>query len=236
MDGVQTVISAIQGLSGKGDDNPRTVDWQGNGNLIDAARAASVAHFILVSVQGAAPDHPRELFRMKHRAEQQLRASGLAWTIIRPTASMETWAKIVGEPLATTRTTRVFGRGANPINFVSAADVAQLVAQAVSVPAMRGEVVEVGGPENLSMVEFAQAFASAPGKGGKIRHIPLPMMRAMAVFLRPLKPAIARQIHAGVVMDTREMTFDAAETRRRYPTVAQTSLAEMVRRDASKAV
>jgi uncharacterized protein YbjT (DUF2867 family) len=236
MAGARTVVSAIQGFSGTGGDNPQSVDWQGNRDLIHAARAGGIEHVVLVSVQGAAPDHPMELFRMKHRAEQELRASGLAWTIIRPTASMETWAKIVGEPLVKTGTTRLFGRGVNPINFVSAADVARFVDLAVADLAMRGEVVEVGGPENLSMVQFAQSFETVTGKVSKIRHVPLPMMRAMAVLLRPLKPTIARQIQAGVVMDTRDMTFDATETARRYPAVTQTSLAEIVQRDYGKAL
>lgn len=231
MEGVETVVSAIQGFSGTGGDNPRTVDGEGNAHLIRAAREAGAEHFILVSVQGAAPDHPMELFRMKHRAEQELRASGLTWTIIRPTASMETWAKIVGEPLVKTGKTRLFGRGANPINFVSADDVARYVELAVTDPAMRGIVVEVGGPENLSMEHFARAFERATGKAGAISRVPLPMMRLMAVLLRPVKPMIARQVQAGVVMDTHDMTFDATETMRRYPAIAPTSLADMVRRD-----
>jgi uncharacterized protein YbjT (DUF2867 family) len=127
MDGVRIVVSAIQEFSGSGDYSPRTVDFQGNSNLIQAARAAGVEHFVLVSVHGAAPDHPMELFRMKYRAEQELRESGLAWTIIRPTAFMETWATILGKPLLETGKTRVFGRGHNPINFVSADDVARHV-------------------------------------------------------------------------------------------------------------
>ncbi|MDQ6601516.1 MAG: SDR family oxidoreductase [Chloroflexota bacterium] len=236
MAGAETVISAIQGFSGTGGDNPRTVDGEGNANLIRAAREAGAGHFILVSVQGAAPDHPMDLFRMKYRAEQDLRASGLTWTIIRPTASMETWAKIVGEPLMKTGATQLFGRGVNPINFVSADDVARFVNLAVTDPAMRGEVVEVGGPENLSMAQFAQTFEAVNGEVGKVRHVPLPMMQLMAVLLRPVKPTIARQIQAGVVMDTRDMTFDASETGRRYPAVAQTSLAGMVRRDYGQAM
>ncbi len=229
--GAETVISAVQGFSGAGGDNPRTVDGEGNANLIRAARTADAGHFILVSVQDAAPDHPIELFRMKYRAEQELQASGLAWTIIRPTASMETWAELIGEPLVKTGKTRIFGRGTNPINFVSADDVAAFVALAVTDPAMRGEVIEVGGLENLSMEQFARAFERETGKTGQVSHVPLPMMRLMAVLLRPVKPTIARQIQAGVVMDTRDMTFDAAETMRRYPSVVPTRLAEVVRRD-----
>ena len=48
---------------------------------------------------------------MKYMAEQKLKASGLAWTIIRPTAYMETWPSLIGEPLLETGRTRIFGRG-----------------------------------------------------------------------------------------------------------------------------
>lgn len=231
MEGAETVISAIQGFSGTGSDSPQTVDAEGNGNLIRAARVAGVEHFILISVQGAAPDHPMDLFRMKYRAEQELRASGLAWTIIRPTASMETWATLIGEPLVKTGKTRLFGRGTNPINFVAADDIAAFVALAATDPALRGELIEVGGPENLTMEQFARAFDPSGGKAGAVSRVPLPMMRLMAVLLRPVKPTIARQIQAGVVMDTHDMSFDAAETMRRYPSVVPTGLAAVVRRD-----
>ncbi len=231
MEGAETVISAIQGFSGTGGDSPQTVDAEGNGNLIRAARVARVEHFILVSVQGAAPDHPMDLFRMKYRAEQELRASGLAWTIIRPTAYMETWATLIGEPLVKTGKTRLFGHGTNPINFVAADDIAAFVALAATDPALRGELIEVGGPENLTMKQFARAFDLLGGKAGAVSRVPLPMMRLMAVLLRPVKPTIARQIQAGVVMDTHDMSFDAAETMRRYPSVVSTGLAEVVRRD-----
>jgi len=116
--GARTVISAITGFGMAGDVSARTVDWEGNANLIRAAKAAGVEHFILLSVCQASPAHPIELFRMKHRAEEELRASGLAWTIIRPTAYMETWLTILGDPLLRTGTTRIFGAGRNPINFV----------------------------------------------------------------------------------------------------------------------
>lgn len=231
MPGVQTVISAIQGFSGTGGDSPQTVDWEGNRTLIRAAREAGIEHFILVSVQGAASEHPMELFRTKYRAEQELQASGLGWTIIRPTASMETWATLIGMPLLQTGRTRLFGRGSNPINFVAADDVARFVALAASDPALRGEVVEVGGPENLTFRQFAETFQTATGKEGKIAHVPLPLMRALAVLLRPVNPTIARQISAAIVMDTRDMTFDATATALRYPAIVPTPLAQVVARD-----
>lgn len=227
----RTVISAVHGFAGTGDLNPRTVDGEGNSNLIRAARTGGADHFILVSVQGAAPDHQMELFRMKYQAEQELKASGLAWTIIRPTAYMETWAELIGRPLIEIGKTRIFGRGDNPINFVSAHDVARFVELAVIEPEMRGLTVEVGGPEDLSMKQVAQTFETETGRSGKKSHVPLPVMRLMSVLMRPVNPALARQIQAGVVMDTKDMTFDSSETRDRYPLIPSTSLSEIVRRN-----
>ncbi len=229
--GAQTVISAIHGLVGTGADNPRSVDRQGNSNLIKAAQAAGTEHFILMSIQGTAPDHPMELFRMKYLAEQELRASKLAWTIIRPTAYMELWAQMIGAPLLKSGKTTVFGRGDNPINFVSASDVARFVELAVIDPGLRDKVVEVGGPQNLSMNQFERVFQDVAGKTGKVSHVPLPMMRIMSVLMRPMSPTMARQIASGVVMDTRKMSFDATESRCLYPSIPVTSLTDVIRRD-----
>jgi len=229
--GAQTVISAIQGFGGATPAGPQAVDRRGNTNLIQAAKEGETDHFILLSIQGAVPDHPMELIRMKYLAEQELKASGLTWTIIRPTAYMETWGTLIGEPLLKTGRTRIFGSGNNPINFVSAHDVARFVELAVVDPAMRDEVVEVGGPENLSMEQVAQTFEAVTGKKGKASHVPLAMMRLMSVIMRPVNPTLARQIHAGVVMDTYDFSFDPSETIRRYPSIPLTSLAEVVRRD-----
>jgi hypothetical protein len=49
--------------------------------------------------------------------------------------------------------------------------------------------------------------------------------------MRPFNPVIARMIHAGVVMDTMDMSFDARDRARRYPSIPMTTLAEVVRRD-----
>jgi uncharacterized protein YbjT (DUF2867 family) len=234
--GTRVVISAIQGFSGTGDSSPRTVDLRGNGALIQAARLAGVEHFILVSVHGAAPDHAIELFRMKYAAELELKASGLSWTIIRPTAYMETWAKLIGEPLVKTGRTRIFGRGKNPINFVSAYDVAQYVACAAQESNAPGEPIEVGGPENLTMRQIAQTILHETQVQGTVSSVSLPMMRLLAVLMRPVNATLARQIQAGVAMDTQDMRFDPSDMRRRYPSMSYTSFADVVRRDFGQGI
>ena len=231
MAGARTVISAMHGFAGPYATSPEAVDWQGNLNLINAATGAGVEHFILISIQGVRTDHPIGLFQMKHRAEEALRSSGLAWTILRPTAFMELWAGMVGKPLISTGKTTIFGRGRNPINFVSAHDVARFVEMAVLDPSMRGKAIDIGGPENLTFLEVAEIFQRETGRRGITKHVPLPVMRVASVLMRAINPMIARQIRAGVVMDTDDMTFDASELARRYPSITLTTLAEVVRRD-----
>lgn len=234
--GVQTVISAIHGFEGAGRYNPGTVDRNGNRHLIAAAKQAGVSHFILLSIHGAAADHPIELFRMKYAAETELRSSGLPWTIIRPTAYMETWARVLGEPLVKTGKTMIFGPGANPINFVSADDVARFVELAVVEPSMRGEAVDVGGPENLSFNRLVEIFEAVTGPGGPKQHLPLPVMRAVSVLMRPINPVLARHARAGVIMNTTNMSMDSSALIRRYPSITPTSLEAVVRRQYGHAV
>jgi NADH dehydrogenase len=229
--GVRIVISAIHGFAGSGASNPTTVDLQGNGALIRSAKAQGVERFILLSIHGATRDHPIELFRMKSRAEEALKASGIPWTIIRPTAYMETWTKIVGEPLMKTGKTPIFGRGKNPINFVSASDVARYVTLAAEDSAMTGQCLEIGGPENVTMRQMVETIQRVTRVTGKVSPVPLPMMRVMATLLRPLNPTLARQIQAAVVMDTTDMSFDPAVLHRRFPTMPVTRLEDVVRRD-----
>jgi NADH dehydrogenase len=221
--GAGTVISAVHGFAGPGGVSPATVDRAGNANLIGAT-ARTGAAFVLVSVVGASPGHPIGLFRAKHAAEGTLRASGLPWTIVRATAFMETWGTIMGRPLQASGTTMVFGHGDNPINFVSATDVAALVGLAATDPGLRGQVVEIGGPDDLTFNQVAAIVQEAAARHGTVRHIPRPALRAMARLTTAIKPALARQARAALAMDTLDMTFDSAAARRAFPGLPNTDM------------
>jgi len=226
--GCETVISAVHGFLGPGSPSPESIDRDANRLLIRAASDAGVKHFLLVSVEGAAPQHPMSLHRAKYAAEQELRGSGLRFTIIRPTAFLETWLMVIGGELAGKGHALVFGAGRNPINFVSVRDVAALVAQCIRDGASN-ELIEIGGPENLDFVTVAERLIEASGKPGRIKHIPLPVLRVMSVLARPFSPMFARQATAAVVMNTTDMTFDAS-VRGRVPVLPATTLRDLLDR------
>jgi NADH dehydrogenase len=196
MRGVTTVVSAVQGFAGPGNVTPTSVDHEGNMHLVDAAAAAG-ADVVLLSVVGAAASHPMQMFRAKYAAEQHLRASTAQWTIVRATAFLELWAEVLGKGI-------VFGRGDNPINFVSVHDVAAVVELAVVDRNLRGQIIDVGGPHNLTFNQLAAELQQVTGRSRKVRHIPRWLLRAIS--------PLARQPAAALVMDTIDLTFEASPT------------------------
>ncbi len=228
--GVTTIVSAITGFGGPDALGSRAVDRDGNLALIAAAQRAGVEHLVLLSVEQAGPRHPIELFRDKWAAEEALRSSGLAWTIIRPTAYLETWLGIIGGPLAESGRTRIFGRGRNPINFVSALDVARFVDLAISDPGLRSVVIDAPGPANLGFDELAADAEVAIGRTGTKQHMPVPMMRMAALVAGLRNPVLAAQIRAAIVMDSRDMTADGPTLRRAYPSIPLTPVADVAAR------
>jgi uncharacterized protein YbjT (DUF2867 family) len=227
MDGVTTVVSAVQGFAGSGGVSPASVDRDGNQHLADAAAGRGAA-VVLMSIVGASADSPIELFRMKHAAEEHLRTTGAPWTVVRATAFVELWIDILEDTAARSGRPLVFGRGDNPVNFVSVADVAALVERSVVDDAVRGEVLEIGGRDNLTFNELAAAVQDRAGRDKAPRHVPRSMLRLMAAALSPIKPELARQARTALVMDQADMTFDSSTVQRRYPDLPTTSVAEVL--------
>lgn len=215
--GAEQVVSAVHAFNSVGDNTPRTVDDQGGRRLIEAASAAGVRHFVMLSIYGARADHPIDVFRAKVSAEQALRGSGLSFTILRPTAFMELWLDIMAEPMRAQGRALIFGRGVNPINFVSVEDVARFVLIGLLDPQARGQLIEVGGPENLSLTQVVAIIERVTGRVARKQHIPLPALQALSVAARPIRPAFARRAASGVLMDTQDMRFDPAPTLSRFP-------------------
>jgi uncharacterized protein YbjT (DUF2867 family) len=78
-------------------------------------------------------------------------------------------------------------------------DVAAAVERAVLDTNLRGHVIEVGGPRNLTLNQLAALLQRATGRSTKVRHIPRSVLRAAAPFSRRGRAALA--------MDTSDMTF-----------------------------
>jgi uncharacterized protein YbjT (DUF2867 family) len=227
--GATHVITTANAFMGRGAESVAAVDRQGNKNLIDAARAAGVRHFVFTSA--LLPDAYRsvDFFAVKFAIEDYLLASGLTWTILRPSAFMETWAELIGGALIRTGTATIFGAGDKPSNFVAVDNVADVAVMVLDDPGARNAIVEVVGPENLTQLQVAEIFERITGRTAKRKHLPVLLMRVLAVVARPFNPVFARQVKAGSLMATTATPFDPSAMLARYP-VALITLEDWVRK------
>jgi uncharacterized protein YbjT (DUF2867 family) len=90
MRGVTQVISVIGANQVSGPNSAEFVDYGGVKNLVDAAVAEKVSHFVLLTAIGVTdPAHPfnkatKGALGWRLKGEDYLRASGLSYTIVRP--------------------------------------------------------------------------------------------------------------------------------------------------------
>ena len=157
--GVDIVITTANSAVRGGDDNPETVEKQGNRHLIDAAKAAGVGHFIFVSAQMADPDSPVPFLAGKAQTEQYLQASGMPYTIIAPNAFMDIWVfLLVGLPVLSGKAVPVVGSGARKHSFIAMADVAAFTLACVGNETAVNQKLVIGGPEPLSFRDAVAVY------------------------------------------------------------------------------
>ncbi|RNJ62380.1 MAG: NAD-dependent epimerase/dehydratase family protein [Porphyrobacter sp. IPPAS B-1204] len=159
----EVVISCIASRSGAPKD-AEAVDYQANSRLLKAAQAAGAGQFILLSAICV----QRPLLAFQHaklRFEAELSASGIGYTIIRPTAFFKSLSGQVkrvkaGKPFL------IFGDGnLTRCKPISDGDLARFIVSAIDNPEMSGKILPIGGPgPAVSLRDAGELLFAAAGK------------------------------------------------------------------------
>lgn len=162
------------------------VDAAGTEALAKAASAAGIGRLVYISGAGAAPDAPRHWFRAKWRAEEAVRASGIPYTIFRPSwiygpgdkslnrfLGMGKWLPFIPQ----------IGNGRQIVAPLFVDDIGALAADALETGASQNATVEAGGPESLTMDEVLRRALRVTGHRRPILHAPVTLVKLM---VRPL--------------------------------------------------
>jgi NADH dehydrogenase len=172
--GADVVITTANSASRGGDDNPESVEEHGNRNLIDAARAAGVRHFVFVSALGSDLHSPVPLLRGKAIAEHYLRESGLTYTILMPNLFMEIWCpNIVGRAAGAGQPVTLIGEGRRKHSMISAADVAAFAVAAAGNQRAYNRVLVLGGPQAVTWHDVIATHERVQGRQIEVRYLPL---------------------------------------------------------------
>lgn len=150
------------------------IHHQGTRSVVDAARRAGVKRYVHMSALGTRPDAVSTYHKTKFAAEEYVRASGLDWTIFRPSMihgprgelmQMEAkWARKKAPPFLFMPYfgAGAMGRGgAGKLQPVSVKDVARAFVEALTNPKTIGEVYPLAGSQVLTWPQMHQIAAQA---------------------------------------------------------------------------
>lgn len=171
-EGVSTVISTASSMPFSyqpGENDIETVDTKGQINLIDAAKEMGVSHLIYISFT---MENEFPLRDAKRKVESHLKDSGLNYSILRPGYFMEVWlSPAVGFDFANAKV-QVYGKGEEPISWISFQDVAKFAVACLDNPAAKNATLPIGGPEALSQLEAVKIFEEIGRKTFEIQLVP----------------------------------------------------------------
>ena len=217
-DGAEQVVAAAHSFLGRGRYASEHVDSVGHKQLIEIAKLKGVRHFVYTSAYFTDPLFLKIPFmRIKQEVEEHLRASGLSYTILRPTAFMDFHAHVlIGMPVIMGRKVMLFGAGERPRNFVAASDVAQLAVRSLDHGTLANQALDIGGPEDLSGGDVVNIYERVSGRKAQVTHVPTRVPSLLARMARPFHAGVAQMMQMAALADVAEQRFDARGLQERF--------------------
>jgi len=191
VEGVEAVIHLVAVRQGK-EEKFQRVMVQGGRDLVDAASAAGVRRFVLMSALGTSEENKDLVpyYRAKWDVEQLVTGSGIDHVIFRPSfifgrdgGIIPTFRRLV----KLTPVTPIIGSGARRVQPIWIDDMAAYFVKALDLEAARNRSFEIGGPEPVTWNEFWARFRRALGvRRRPTIHVPVGLMRVNALLTERL--------------------------------------------------
>lgn len=179
------IVSCIASRSGAAED-AWLVDYEANRRLLTAAIDRGATLFVLLSA--ICVQRPRLAFQQAKLAfESELTASGLDYSIVRPTAFFKSLSGQIGR-VRCGKPFLVFGDGTETAcKPIGEADLAAFMADCIDDPAMQNRVLPIGGPgEAITPREQGQLLFELTGRPPRFKSVPPGMFKVASTVLAPL--------------------------------------------------
>ncbi len=189
--GVDAVIHLVAIIRERGGRTFEEINYRGTVHVVDAEKAAGVRRHLQMSALGALPDPDFPYHDTKYRAEQYVRASGLDWTIFRPSIIFgpgdqffSTLARLAKLPVPFV----LPDGGVAKFQPVWLDDVADAFIAALDDPATIGKAYELGGPEIMSYKEMVGVLTDVTGTHRPLLPSPAALLKPAAFAFDKLLP------------------------------------------------
>jgi uncharacterized protein YbjT (DUF2867 family) len=143
--------------------------------VIAGCHSLGIRRMVHMSALGTRADAPTLYYRTKWKAEEAVRASGLDWTIFRPTPIFgpgDGFSTTIARALRRLPVFPVFGDGAYKLQPVAVEEVARCFVAVLERPVTIGETYQLGGPEAITYNEVLRRIAQALGLRRAFVHVP----------------------------------------------------------------
>jgi uncharacterized protein YbjT (DUF2867 family) len=187
MEGADAVITSAAGYTRhrKGD-TPKT-DTVGNTNLVEAARRTGIRRFVLTSILTCDQTPQVPHFWHKKLTEDKLQELGVPFVALRPGAFLDQVTRFGGDPISKGRLTWM-GSPRIPLTFVLTPDLAGYLAEAVDLPGIEGQRIDIGWDRPVGMQDVADIASALSGRPIRVRSVPMGVLRAAGTLLGPVSP------------------------------------------------
>lgn len=163
---------------------------QATKNMLKACRTAGIGRYLQMSALGTGPEAVSEYHRSKWSAEELVRASGLEWTIFRPSLIFgpeDAFINMLAAQIRRAPVMPVIGNGDYRLQPIHVDDVARCFARALEIPETVGRTYELCGSDRLSYVELLDMIAATLGRTRPLKpHIPVALMKLVTPYLQKI--------------------------------------------------
>jgi uncharacterized protein YbjT (DUF2867 family) len=191
--GVQFVVST-HGSNEASGASAQELDYRANIDLIDAAKAAGVEHFVFISVLGADRGYEdAPVFKAKREVEKYLQASGLNYTILRPSGFAANLLPLA-ERFRQTGIYLLIGDAEIRTSIVSTDDLAEIAVKSVTAAGARNQIFAVGGSEVLKRSDIPQIFGRIFHREPIVVNLPLLTVDGIRTVIGLFNPETQRAL------------------------------------------
>ncbi|MCE9650125.1 MAG: complex I NDUFA9 subunit family protein [Parvibaculum sp.] len=188
VEGASAVINLVGIMSESGPQGFDAVQATGAGRVARAAAAANVPIMIHVSAIGADPKSPSAYARAKAAGEQAVREHMPRAAILRPSIVFGAEDRLFNRFAALARLMPFFPLigGATRFQPVYVKDVAEAVVRALETDAVDGKIVELGGPEVMTMRQMMELVLRETRRKRVLVPVPFALAKLKALVLQLL--------------------------------------------------
>jgi NADH dehydrogenase len=163
---------------------------EGTANVVAAASAAGASRFLHMSALGTRRDARSRYHQTKWRAEEAVRASGLDWTVFRPSIIYgrdDGFVTTLAWMVRRLPVVPVIGGGTTRFQPIPVQLVAEGLTRALAQAASVSQTYAVGGPDAYTLDEIIDLIARVlKGRRKPKVHVPLPLVRRATALLESL--------------------------------------------------